>query len=72
MNNNKVIENINCTGNPLAVQWSGLCCLTPEVLGSVPGGEIKILQAAWFGSKNTKKTKKQLHTVLALWRWQVG
>ena len=33
-------------GNSLAVQWLGLCAFTAEGLGSIPGQETKIPQAA--------------------------
>ena len=44
-------------GNSLAVQWLGLCALTAEGLGSIPGWGTKIPQAMWCGQKKAKKKK---------------
>ena len=38
-------------GYSLVVQGSGLCSLTAEGLGSIPGWRIKILQAVQHGKK---------------------
>ena len=38
--------NLKITGNPLVVQWLGLC-FHCQGAGSVPGQGIKIPQAAW-------------------------
>ena len=35
------------------VQWLGLCALTPEDLGSIPGWGTKIQQALWHGEKSS-------------------
>ena len=42
-------------GYSLVVQGSGLCSLTAEGLGSIPGWRIKILQAVQHGKKKKKK-----------------
>ena len=34
------------------VQWLGLCALTAEGVGSIPGQGTKILQAVWPKNKN--------------------
>ena len=34
-------------GNSLVVQWLGLCTLTAEGLGSIPGWGTKIPPALW-------------------------
>ena len=38
-------------GNSLAVQWLGLCALTAQGVGSIPGWGTKILQTAWCGKR---------------------
>ena len=38
-------------GNSPVVQWLGLCALTAEGLGSIPGRETKIPQAIQCGQK---------------------
>ena len=43
--------------NPLAVQWLGFWAFT-ESLGSLPGQETEIPQAAWYSSK--KHTKNDI------------
>ena len=44
----KIIYNF---GNSLVVQWLGLCALTAEGLGSIPGQETKIPQAIQCSQK---------------------
>ena len=39
----------------LAVQWLGLCALTAEGPGSIPGRGTKIPQAVWCSQKKKKK-----------------
>ena len=48
------------SGNSLVVQWLGLCALTAEGLGSIPGRETKIPQAMRRGQKQNK-TKQSAH-----------
>ena len=43
------------SGNSLAVQWFGLCVLTAESPGSIPGPGTKIPQATQCGQKKKKK-----------------
>ena len=38
-------------GNSLVVQWVGLCILTTEGSGSIPGWGTNIPQVAWHGQK---------------------
>ena len=40
------------------VQWLGLCALTAEVLGSIPGQGTKIPQAMQHDQKKKKKCMK--------------
>ena len=42
-------------GTPLMVQWLGLGAFTAKGPGSIPGQEIKILQAVGCGQKNKHK-----------------
>ena len=42
------------TGTSLAIQWLGLCAFTAEDVRSIPGGETKIPQAAWFSQEKSK------------------
>ena len=50
-------------GNPLVVQWLGLCTFTARGRGSIPRWGAKIPQAVWHGQKikikNQNKTKPQ-------------
>ena len=46
--------------NSLAIQCSGLCALTAESLGLVPGWGSKIAQATWYGQP-PQKQKGVLH-----------
>ena len=46
---------MNSQGNSLAVQWLGLCALTAEGLGSIPGRGTKTPQATWRGQKKTQQ-----------------
>ena len=41
--------------NLLADHWLGLCAFTAEGLDSIPGWQIKILQATWHGHRKKKK-----------------
>ena len=57
-------------GNSLAVQWLGLCVFTAKGTGSIPGGVIKIPQAAQCGQKLKKKNfkyKKNYWKILVLY-----
>ena len=47
-------------GNSLAVQWLGLCALTAEGLGSIPGWGTKIPHAAQRDQKKRRKKKKTM------------
>ena len=40
----------------MAVQWLGLCAVTAEGKGSVPGRGTKIPQATWRGQKKKRDT----------------
>ena len=51
-----IIKNLLCVaGNSLVVQWLGLRAFTAKGVGSVPGWEIKILQAMQYGQTEKKK-----------------
>ena len=52
---NKSLQKMNSQGNSLAVQWLGLCALTAEGLGSIPGRGTKPPQATWRGQKKTQQ-----------------
>ena len=53
------LSNIH-SGNSLAVRWLGLCFLTAEGLGSIPGRGTKIPQAAQSGKRKRKKKRKKI------------
>ena len=49
------------------VQWLGLCALTAEGPGSIPGWGTKIPQAAWCGKKKNKnKNNKNIYSSLKI------
>ena len=45
------VEKDDSIGNPLAVQWLGLCIVTTEGWGSIPGQETKVPEATQHGQK---------------------
>ena len=47
-------------GSSLVVQWLGLCALTAEGPGSIPGQGTKIPQAAWHSQNKKKKWEARL------------
>ena len=49
------IRKNNFPRNSLVVQWLGLSAFTAEGPGSIPGWEMKIPQAVWWGQPKTKR-----------------
>ena len=65
-----IIKKLLCVaGNSLVVQWLGLHAFTAKDVGSVPGWEIKILQAMQYGQ--TEKIKKTFFFLLCARQLQV-
>ena len=48
-------------GSSLVVQWLGLCALTAEGPGSIPGQGTKIPQAAWHSQKKKKEMRSKTY-----------